>query len=228
MKSKRFFEIDFLRGTAVLMMIIFHFLWNLNYLGIMSISIYAGFWGFFQKITAGTFIFLSGTCLAISHEKHKENYKKHFFKRALKISAYALGITLFSAILFPKQLIYFGILHLIAVSVFLGIFFVQKKKRTILTILTITVLYALNMKIIPAFHTLDFFPLIPWFGVFLLGTLLGDLFYKNKKPADSPKNLLTEIVSLAGRKSLLIYFIHQPILFAIIYAVKGFLGLVSS
>ena len=54
---ERLWEIDFFRGIAISMMVWFHFLWDLNYFEIINVSLYSGFWGLFQKATAGLFLF---------------------------------------------------------------------------------------------------------------------------------------------------------------------------
>ena len=56
--TARFWEIDFARGLAVIGMIIFHALWQLNYFGYTTLSLYSGWLGLFQKIIAITFYFL--------------------------------------------------------------------------------------------------------------------------------------------------------------------------
>ncbi|RIK33561.1 MAG: hypothetical protein DCC55_34725, partial [Chloroflexi bacterium] len=66
------------------------------------------------------------------------------------------------------------------------------------------------------------FPLIPWFGVVLLGVFLGNTFYGQQGrlvplpdwPAAPPARLL----QFLGRHSLTIYLIHQPLLVAILFA----------
>jgi uncharacterized membrane protein len=75
-------------------------------------------------------------------------------------------------------------------------------------------------------HTLssyDYFPFLPWLGIFLMGTALGKSVYASRRSLiRSP--LPESIVNVAGRHSLLIYVVHQPILLAILYL----LGLMRS
>ncbi len=71
------------------------------------------------------------------------------------------------------------------------------------------------------YPAVDFFPLIPWFGVVLLGVFLGNLLYADNKrqfplPAWGdffPFNAL----EFMGRHSLVIYMIHQPIILLVLY-----------
>ncbi len=233
--ASRFFEIDFLRGTAALMMVLFHFLWDTNFFGYTNISLYAGFWGIFQKITAGTFLFLVGVSLAISHGRKKENSGKKFFLRSAKIFALGLLLTAFSLAFFPGEPIFFGVLHLIAVSILLSIFFVGKKKSNFaFGILAIFLPLAFNMQSInfPVLFwlgigqsgpALDFFPVIPWFGAVLLGLFFGNTFYENAEPKiklQKPDSKAVDLVCFIGKNSLLIYFIHQPVLFLGVWIIK--------
>ena len=65
--DQRFWEVDMLRGIAVLMMITFHLLFDLNYLGIVSFNIQGGPLWFFGRLTAFIFIFLVGASLKLSY-----------------------------------------------------------------------------------------------------------------------------------------------------------------
>ena len=47
--NERFFELDLLRGIAIIMMIVFHFFFDLNYFGILQNEMYQGFWLIFQR-----------------------------------------------------------------------------------------------------------------------------------------------------------------------------------
>ena len=73
----------------------------------------------------------------------------------------------------------------------------------------------------------DYFPVIPWFGVVLLGIFLGNTFYPNGDRSfalpDLSGTLPIRSLDFLGRHSLLIYLIHQPLLFAIL----AVLGIIS-
>ncbi|MBI2598135.1 MAG: DUF1624 domain-containing protein [Candidatus Diapherotrites archaeon] len=229
--KSRFFEIDLLRGIAVLMMVLFHFLWDLNYFEFISVSLYEGFFGLFQKATAGTFLFLVGVVLSISFGKSGENFQKKVFVRSAKIFSYAMLVTIFSLLFFPQEPIFFGILHLIAVSILLSTFFVRLGFLNLIlsAFFVFSPLFfdysSQNLKLFfwiglakspPA---LDFFPLIPWFGAVLAGIFAGNYFYKNgtgKFEIKNPGTALTDFVAFLGRHSLFIYFAHQPVLFSLV------------
>lgn len=231
--EKRFFGLDFWRGIAVMMMVVFHFVWDLNYFGVLGQDPYLGFWGVFQKLTAGAFLFLSGTTLAISYNKNTENFVKKFFKKSARIFLFAFTITLFTLAFFPEQPVFFGILHLIALGTLLAIPLVSKKNLALalgILLVFLPVFFDFSaLGIEPLFFAglsealpaLDFFPLIPWFGAMLLGIFFGSSFYgkgKQEIGIEIPKNALTEKTVFLGKHSLFVYFVHQPVLFAVFFA----------
>ncbi len=67
--TNRFWEIDFLRGIAIIMMVSYHFTFDLNFFGIDSINIYSGFLWIFPRIVASMFIFLVGLSLYLSYTR---------------------------------------------------------------------------------------------------------------------------------------------------------------
>mgnify|MGYP001594545108 CR=1 FL=1 len=103
--EKRFFELDFARGIAVIMMVLFHFAWDLNYFGFLEQNPYEGPLGLFQKATAGAFLFLAGTTLTISYNKSPANFMHRFLKKSAKIFVWALIITFFTLVFFPEALL---------------------------------------------------------------------------------------------------------------------------
>ncbi|MBI5554098.1 MAG: DUF1624 domain-containing protein [Candidatus Diapherotrites archaeon] len=229
--SERFPEIDLARGIALVCMVVFHFLLDLWLLGFIQISLYTGFWGVFQKLTAGTFLFLAGVCLTLSYHRHPTDWFPRFFRRSAFIGAGALLISGVTWVLFPKYWIYFGILHLMAVSTLLAIPFLKQKKANVVLGLALIALpafidlrawnvpFLLWAGMAPPWPSFDFFPLIPWFGMVLLGMAFGNHFYPEGKPLkrwNVPEGPFSRSLAVLGKHSMGCYFIHQPILFAII------------
>ena len=68
--GQRYWEVDAVRGVAIVMMVIFHFLWDLWVFGVLpNIVLYDGFWKYFQRTTATLFIILVGVSLTISYHR---------------------------------------------------------------------------------------------------------------------------------------------------------------
>lgn len=70
----------------------------------------------------------------------------------------------------------------------------------------------------PAFHSSDYFPLIPWLFLYLAGYYLWRLIGSRQQVMDKLKPGWAPL-SCIGRHSLLIYLLHQPVLMAVFWAV---------
>jgi uncharacterized membrane protein len=71
------------------------------------------------------------------------------------------------------------------------------------------------------FRTADYFPLLPWFGIFLIGICAGNTFYRDGERRFSLRLTATRItrpLAFIGRNSLLIYLVHQPVIIGILFA----------
>lgn len=226
----RFWEIDFLRGVAIIMMLLYHgyfdFIFFLNCVG--DFAMY-----FFGRAIGILFILLVGISLTLSYSRAKKEGTANFgkyLKRGVKIFSIGLLISAATFILFPEYFIIFGILHFIGISVILGYFFLALSAITLpLGILLIFLgLYVSNytfdfpwflwLGLIPEnFQSFDYYPLVPYFGFVLIGIYMGNFFYPDyrrrfKLPEISLKSV--KFVCWLGRNSLKIYLIHQPIIVA--------------
>ena len=245
--KKRFWEVDSLRGLAVLLMITYHFLFDLTFFGVFYVDVYSGFLWVFARITASTFIFLMGVSLTLSNSRAEQSGEfihgglfKKYLKRGLKIFLLGIFITIVTWIFIPEEFIIFGVLHFIGISIILAYPFIKRKYTNLVLGISIIIVgiylgtYTFNFSwlmwlgFIPnTLQTVDYFPLFPWFGIVLLGLFFGSLFYKNYqrqfKIPDLSRTYVIRCFSFLGRNSLIIYLIHQPILIIVLYL----LGVVS-
>ena len=67
--------------------------------------------------------------------------------------------------------------------------------------------------------TEDYVPLLPWFGVLLLGLFFGNAFYLSRKGAPAAPPPLAAPIAFVGRHTLFVYLVHQPVLIATLWAV---------
>ena len=117
---------------------------------------------------------------------------RKMFVRGGYILCVAAVITVVSWLIFPSEVVVFGILHLIGCATILAIPFVVLRVRGWITfgfgsvIIAISPLLAyvrgpaflIPFEVTPTgFATLDYEPLIPWFGVLLVGVALGSVLY---------------------------------------------------
>jgi uncharacterized membrane protein len=215
----RFWEIDFTRGIALVMMLASNFVTDLQFF--TNYTKFSEFWFWFARITAFIFIFLVGISLNIGYNKAKQEGKANFtkyLKRGLFIFALGLLITVITYFIIPQAYIRFGVLHLIGISIILAYPFLRLKRGVSLWLgLAFIVLGLLLPQ--PNFSSVDYFPPLPWFGVVLLGLYFGKLWYAQ---GERKFNLRHEIskknpICFLGRNTLWIYLIHQPIFIGILY-----------
>ena len=231
--SQRFIELDLLRGFAISIMVLFHLLWDLDYFGIVRLNkaMYNS-----NIIFQALFLILVGVTLAVKSNKfqeHSTEMYKQIMRHGLWIFSLGMAITAVTLLVMPERPVLFGILHCIGLSIILCAVFLRFKTYNIIfaaAIITVGFIighYHVSHPTI--FHlmfglhqtnvwkyTIDYFPLIPWFGVTLLGVGIGNILYKDNKrrfkmPDLSHYRPIT-MVSWLGKHSLAIYLFHQPII----------------
>jgi uncharacterized membrane protein len=231
----RFWEIDFLRGCAIVLMIIFHIAYNLYFFHAASIDIHAGIWSFLRITTFTLFYILIGISLTLSYYRTAVNdifkgliYFK-FLKRGLMIFGLGLLITLASWLYLEEGFIIFGTLHFIGLAIILAYPFLKWTYSNILVGIVL-IIFGMYIRTITLdfpwllwlgfrphnFYTVDYYPLLPYMGIILIGISLGNILYKdhNRKfhLADLSGILPVKVMNLMGRHSLVFYLIHQPII----------------
>ncbi len=227
--GKRFWEIDAVRGIAIILMVLFHAAFDLNYFTRYKLGFSWLFWFLFPRLIASIFIIVSGIALTLSYNRTKTPVKK-FAARGLKIFSMGLLITAFTIIAFPKETIWFGILHFIGVASILSLPFIRMRKGNLAIgfLITLVGTYLIAMRfglswlswLIPSnFLTFDYFPLIPWFGVMLMGIAMGNSLYPKAQRRFKIRqaNKLEGALAALGRHSLTIYFLHQPLIILVLY-----------
>ena len=243
-KADRFWEVDAARGVAIIMMVVYHTTYDLDVLGGYNIDAASGRWALFADATAGLFLFLVGVSLAISRSRTRLTgwglFEK-YLARGLRILAYGMILTGVFWVL-QMGLVAFGILHLIGVSIILAYPFLRLRFTNLVLGFLIFVAgqYVLAQDLVSENYWLlpfgvipegvimpDYRPLLPWFGVVLIGLFFGNVVYADgRRPAGLPDNapLPGKPLLPLGRNSLFIYLIHQPIVIALL-ALTGLISL---
>lgn len=214
--------LDILRGLAVICMIVFHFFFDLGVFGFVRWSFVSGPWAAFSMGIASTFLFCVGLSL---HYAYRDKFdQKKFLVRSLKLFFAALIVSISTYLLYPHAWIYFGTLHCIFVSSILGLWFVYHRRLAFIAF--VAILTGQNLlgydiewvsKNITKKYSLDFIPIYPWFSAVLLGIILAPYLQRSVMLGKlrAPSQL-----SWLSQRSLSIYLIHQPVLFALVYLGK--------
>ena len=211
-------ELDSLRATALVMMLVLNFVTDLNHFGIMNTET-GDQWWWLARITASLFVGISGVSYFLAHRLEYDFTKTS--GRTKRLIFWAFVITIITYIFEPSAYVRFGVLHFLALASIVA-FPVARKPEFALGIGLILLIIPLssNSNLVwlglreTGFIAVDYFPLNPWLGIFFIGLALASRIYPEGKP-------LTEIQwpekwLWFGRNTLTIYVIHQPILIGLL------------
>ena len=179
--KQRIILIDLLRGLAIALMFIYHFCFDLNYFGYVSIQFNSDpFWLNFRSLIVSLFLGVVGFSLYLAHERHWNHLA--WLKRFGLLTLASLAVSLGSYLMYPNSFIFFGILHFIALASLVGLLFIRLGYLNLL--LGSIILIASNHFSHPFFNqpawqwlglmshspsTEDYVPFFPWFGIILIG-----------------------------------------------------------
>jgi len=137
-------------------------------------------------------------------------------------------ISLATWIAFPAYWVYFGIIHFILLASLLGLPFVGRGVLSLISGILILLLYwsglwqetglysLLKAPLHLPRYTLDLVPLLPWFGVVLLGIAFAAFGLHRRIEEWLPEHRFPSL-RWSGRHALAIYLLHQPLLYGAVY-----------
>lgn len=233
----RYQVVDLLRGIAILLMFVYHFVFDLVYFKILHINLnHEPFWLGFRGVIVSLFLGLVGISLylATAHGLRIRSY----VQRLAQLAAYAGLVSAASYMLFPRSVIFFGVLHFIVVASVFGLLFTRCYWINLILgagviLLGFTVQHPVfDQPLLQWFGlmthkpvTQDYVPLIPWFGVVLLGLFLGKTMYGGGRPSIlarwNSQHPVAKLLAFGGRHSLHIYMLHQPVFMGGLYLFLG-------
>ncbi len=241
--GERYWELDAARGMAIVGMLVFHFIATMVMFHVIQET--REFLQLYNTYIFGSavFVILAGMSMVLRQErmqdrgKNNRDYYVSLFKRALLLSAIAMGITLctwIASFLFLKgSFIKFGFLLMLGISILIAIPLLRFRRWNLLFGL---VIIAAGILLIPNFtqpewlfplgihspefaaQAIDYFPLLPWVGVLLLGVGTGNVFYphgvRGFKLTYRPKAVLRFFAKIGnGMITLFIYLVHMEVFF---------------
>ena len=215
--------LDLWRSLAVAVMLVFHLCYDLSLFGhfpaqaLRTPLAHAVVW-----ISGGSFILLSGTVLRFSRSP---------LRRGLMVLCCALAVTVAS--LLAGYPVAFGALHLIGICMIVFGALRERLERlptaalaagaallfALSALLTASVrvrfplLYPLGLRRAD-FYSADYWPLLPWAFLYLLGLPLGRFLEAHRENALLSRPI-SRVLTAPGRCSLWIYLLHQPIMYGL-------------
>ncbi len=244
--------LDELRGLTLVSMILYHFMWDLAYIVGLSMPWYHSMGAYiWQQSICWTFILLSGFCWSLGHHPFKRGMIVFFC--GIVVTAVTLLLGEDYTILFGVlTLIGSCMLLMIPLDLLDRLLFftgvtnasVHKAARLLLTVLSFVLFWYCRHSgnLLPAgisrnlftaylgfpfqgFYSTDYFPLLPWFFLYLTGYQLHKLcqtFHTPGTRIDAFVRVLhVPCFSFLGRHCLLIYMLHQPVLYLISILIAG-------
>lgn len=210
MKSERVFELDALRGLALLVMILYHAFYDLRYVYMLPILAFQDelwYHQIIQPVFLCVFLAVSGISCTLS----RNNARRGFRLLLLALAMSVLSILTDQWLNFGS-VIYFNVLHVLAIGILLFAWMTRRERRvglssaeslpagTTVVILLLALTVWLVDRILIQYKpqgswallplgypppqvgdVADYLPLIPWLAVFLLGTAIGRIGYVSRR-----------------------------------------------
>jgi uncharacterized membrane protein len=236
--------IDLIRGIAVVAMIVYHFSWDLKHFGLISVDVGSDpLWRGFAHTIAGTFLGLVGFNLVLANRHGIRTVP--YLRRLGFLACGAALVSLVTYWFVPEGFVFFGVLHMILVASVLALPFLRAPTAVTIVaavfclaapslftseifdakLLWLGLLLGLSNHLV---DTVDYVPVLPWFGVVLAGVATGQ-FTLNDRAASwlagwKLKGTAWRPILFVGRWSLPIYLVHQVLLWGIFLALLPLVG----
>lgn len=242
MKMKqRIYWIDNIRAIAMISMIIYHAVWDLVYLYGMNWNWYRSDFAFvWQQSICWTFILLAGFCWSFSKNPLKQGLLVSaggivvtivtlIFSYNSRIIFGVLNLIGASALLliplkryfdkipsntgFLIMFLLFGFMYGINNRYlgFFGLEITELPRNLYANLITAFVGFPQS-----SFYSADYFSLLPWAFLYFAGFFLHKMWMEKKIPGASCIDKKIAIVTVLGKNSLIIYMLHQPIIYGIL------------
>lgn len=248
--GKRVGLIDEIRGLSILLMVIYHLFFDLVYLyGVNIPAFNSPLLAFLQPFFAGVFIFISGVACRYS----RNNLKRGAVCFALGLGLTAVtwlfvreAVILFGILHFLGiSMMLYALMHRVldrikpwlgaaVMAVLFAVTYLVPKGALGIPPLCVylpaglyktSFLFPLGLPGI-GFFSADYFPLVPWLFLFFAGAYIGVYFRENRMPAWCYKTHIRPL-AFVGRHTLIVYLLHQPVVYGVLYVVFLLIGKAS-
>ncbi|MDO5726112.1 MAG: heparan-alpha-glucosaminide N-acetyltransferase [Tissierellia bacterium] len=221
--KNRYELIDALRGLTIISMALYHFMYDLKIINLGDYSwVTNPFVSFWQRSILISFIFISGISW---------NFSKRPLKNGILLTVLGLIITFITTKFIPQERIVWGVLNFFGAAYLLMIIFDKLFKkidmRFVFIISFIMIFYFPKLDFLKDysfgfifgatnnnFYSADYVPILPWIFIFIMGYAFWNIF-KEKEKFNKIMEIRIGFLSSIGKNSLIIYLLHQPILYLI-------------
>jgi len=262
---KRVGILDLWRTIAIVCMVVYHLLFDLYIFGVITAdTMFSTGLNAFERFICVSFILLAGISSRFSRSNIKRGIITLACAAVVSIAGYVADEPIWFGILHflgcamllyglcvraakllyglcvkavkkspPRGKLLEKLSGVITPLVCLAMFFALYRLTESVTVAS-KLLFAFGFTF-PGFYSADFFPLLPWLFLFLIGAWLGGIIKKDtsklsddnaSKLSDDNASKLSDrlysprippALTFPGRHSLLIYMLHQPILYGLVY-----------
>ena len=236
----RYALLDELRGLDLVSMMLYHACWDMMFLFGIWMDWYAGMPGrLWQQTICWVFILLSGFCLPLGHRP---------LRRGLIISGAGVLVTAVTLLFMPEDRVVFGVLTLLGAAMLItGLLqpLLQKIPAwagLVVSLLLFAATYHTQdgfwqlgpwQMLLPGvwyanyftaffgflpfdFYSTDYFALLPWLFLFWAGYFLH--FCMGRQRMEPLRRSVCPALGWMGRHSLLLYLLHQPVIYGVLSA----------
>jgi uncharacterized membrane protein len=228
---QRWAALDAARGVAIVAMVVYHFGFDLATFRLIDADPYRSpLWIACRTAILSSFLLLSGHAFALAAARART--PRRFWRRFAQLAGCAALVSAGSWLMFPRSFIYFGVLHALAAMWLLAWWLELARRPAALLAAGGLLLIVLDRLVAhPVFDsaalnwvgfatrkpvTEDYVPLVPWFGLFLIGLASASWapLRRALQGAGASPGEGAGFAALAwlGRHSLAVYMLHQPML----------------
>ena len=227
---KRIEVLDVWRSLAILLMVVYHVLYDLHIFGILTEdAVFSPGPMAIRFAAVGSFMLISGMVVRFSHNS---------IRRGAVVLCCGLLVSLVMQLL--GEPVQFGVLHnlgfmmmaygalsprlktpggiwfpLVCIAVFALTYYLNDKIRVDTQLLIPFGLYPRG------FYSADYYPIFPWSMVFAVGVWLGGYLPEWREKLPLLQQHFHPALSIAGRHSLIIYLVHQPVFYGLCWLIWG-------
>lgn len=246
-RRDRLYLMDEIRGILILYVVLYHLLYDVSqifYVGSIP-WMYSPWMDGLRNVMVGMLIIIAGISCTLSRNNARRGLRilfvalcltvvtaiavpeelilfgiLHFFGTAILI--YSLLSPLLRRIPYGAGMAVSAYLFLATFSIYEGYFGFPYRVAFHLpeSLLHVKVLYILGYAI-EGLQSADYYPLMPWIFLLFFGGFLGRYLQSRRQP-EVFYQCHSRVLGSIGRHTLLIYLVHQPVIYGVLYLISLF------